>query len=219
MTTVSPHVRALLAQHPWDETIKRLLYYTLYQVRARTWRGIRGGSMPGGREAEDIVSQAVEDILAGRRAWDPARYPDLFVYLRSIVDSKLSHLGTSAENWRMLAAFPPLENGYPWTTGGRKQPCDSAASPPEVLIQAEEERLAEALLQGFANSLVEEPLLQGIVRCILDGIDKPAAIASRVGVTIERVYSARRRLQRKWHAYRMAHDQAPLSSGEGTGDG
>jgi hypothetical protein len=37
-------------------------------------------------------------------------------------------------------------------------------------------------------------------------------------VTVEQVYNARRRLQRKWHAYRTRRAQSPLSISGGQGD-
>lgn len=216
MPTVPPHVRALLEQHPWDQTVKQLLYYTLGRIRGRTWRGMRDGAMPGGREVEDIVSQAIEDVLSGQRAWDPTQHPDLFVHLQGIVDSRLSHLGASAENRRMVAEFPPSLRIHGVAARNGEVSCHRDASPPDALIQAEEDQLAEELLREFEHFLEDDPLLQCIVRSIVDGIDKPAAIADHVGVTVEQVYTARRRLQRKWHAYRTTRAQSslPISGGK-----
>ena len=197
MPPVSPHVRALLEHHPWDQTIQRLLYYTLGRIRGRTWRGLRDGPMPEGKEVEDIVSQAIEDVLSGQRAWNPTLHPDLFVHLQRIVDSRLSHLGTGAENRRTVSGFPPSLD--------IEASCRCDVLPSDTLIQAEEDQLAEEFLRGFECFLGNDSLLQRIVRCIVDGVDKPASIAAHLGVTVEQIYAARRRLQRKWRSYRTTH--------------
>jgi hypothetical protein len=218
MPPVPSHVRALLEQHPWDQTIQQLLYYTLGRIRGRTWRGMRDGALPGGREVEDIVSQAIEDVLSGQRAWDPIQHPDLFVHLQGIIDSRLSHLGVSAENRRMVAEFPPSRSLHGVAVRDGAASCHREPSLQDALLQAEEDQLAEELLQGFAHFLADDPLLQRIVRSIVEGIDKPAAIAVHVGATVEQVYNARRRLQRKWHAYQTTRAQSPLPISGGKHD-
>jgi hypothetical protein len=142
MPPVPSHIRALLEQHPWDQTIQQLLYC---RMRGRTWRGRRDGALPGGREVEDIVSQAIEDVLSGQRAWDPTQHPDLFVHLQGIVDSRLSHLGASAENRRMVAEFPPSLSRHGVAARNGEVSCHRDPSPPEALLQAEEDHLAEEL--------------------------------------------------------------------------
>lgn len=66
--------------------------------------------MPGGKEAEDIVSETVEGVLSGKRAWDSSAQLDLFAHLKSIIDSKLNHLAKSRENRLICSASAPEDD-------------------------------------------------------------------------------------------------------------
>ena len=44
------------------------------------------------------IAPAIGDVLDGTRAWDPEAHPDLLKFLRSVVDSKVSHLVREVEN-------------------------------------------------------------------------------------------------------------------------
>jgi hypothetical protein len=195
------------------------VYYALGKARRLYWRGIKDGTMPDGNEAIDIVDQAIEDVLSGRRAWHPTKQPALFAHLRSTVDSKLSHLVKSKENRRVRAISPPTDDGNPSEPSLPRRPGDTAVSPPDILMQAEEERLAEEFFWGFYELLDGEPILQKIVECIVDGIDKPAEVAAQVGVPRREIYNARKTLQRRLSDYRAARDQKPSPLGGGKSHG
>lgn len=214
MAAIPPEVRQRLEQHPWGDTIARLVYYAVHKARRLSWQGVRDGHLPGGKEAADVVSQAIEAVLSGTRGWQPAQQPDLFAHLRGIVDSMLHHLATGAENQHVRA--------QPLTTDGRRDHHtdlpDPGASPAEMVLQVEEARVAEAVFWGFYASVDEEPLLQHILRCLVDGVDTPAAMAVRLGVTPRAIYNARKKLQRRWRAYAVARAQV-VSAGGGTHHG
>ncbi len=209
MAAIPPEVRQRLEQHPWDDTMARLVYYAMHKARRLFWQGVRDGPMPGGKEAADVVSQAIADVLSGTRAWQPAQQPDLVAHLRSIVDSMLHHLAAGAEN-QHLRAQPRATDG---TRTRRPDPPDPGASPAERLLQAEEAQVAEAVFWGFYAFVHEDPLLQHMLACLVDGLDTPAAIAARLGVAPRAIYNAHKKLQRRWQAYGAARAQAPSSGG------
>jgi DNA-directed RNA polymerase specialized sigma24 family protein len=169
------------------------------------------GHMPSGNEAADVVLEAIEDVLAGTRAWNPSTQPDLFAHLRSIVDSKLSHLVESKANRsiRSEATLSTKDDDEHLTTLVAQFP-DSAPSPDQTVLQAEEEQLAEEFFWGFFEYLKDEPLLQKVSECIVDGINKPAEIAARLEVPPKEVYNVRKRLQRRLAEYRAQWAQKPL---------
>lgn len=209
MGEMPPEVRSQLEYHPWEETIPRLELYTLRKARRHYWQGMMDGNMPSGNEAADVVLEAIEDVLAGKRSWDPLTQPDLFAHLRSIVDSKLSHLVESKANLS-IRSESTLSAGDDHPTSLLAQLPDSTPSPDQILLHAEEEQRAEAFFWGFYEHLKEEPLLQKVIECIVDGIDKPADVAAHLGVPPKEMYNMRKRLQRRLAEYRAQCTQKPL---------
>jgi hypothetical protein len=160
------------------------------------------GHMPNGKEAADIVQEAIEDLLTGKRSWDPVVQPDLFVHLRSIVDSKLSHLVESAENQHVYSDATLTaedDRGQKGSFLARLPNTDSSL--PDALVKAEEERQAEEFFWGFHTFLANEPLLQQVIECIFDGDDKPTEMANRLGVAPKDMYHIRKKLQRRLTDY------------------
>src|SRR5437868_14422299 len=98
MSELSEEVRDRLDQHPWEDTIPRLELYASKKIKSLYWQGIRNGPMPGGREVEDVVGQAIYKVVEHERRWDPTKYPDLYLYLVNVVDSEISHLVESWDN-------------------------------------------------------------------------------------------------------------------------
>ena len=209
MGAIPPEVRSQLEHHPWEEAIPRLELYALRKARRLYWQGIMDGNMPSGNEAADIVLEAIEDVLAGTRSWNPSTQPDLFVHLRSIVDSKLSHLVESKAN-RSIRSEAMLSTEEDHPSALLVQFPDSSPSPDQIVSQAEEEQLAEEFFWGFFEYLKDEPLLQQVSECIVDGITKPAEVATRLGVPPKEVYNMRKRLQRRLTEYRAQWAQKRL---------
>jgi DNA-directed RNA polymerase specialized sigma24 family protein len=211
MAEIPPEVRTELEQHPWEETIPRLELYALRKARRLYWQGIMDGNMPTGQEAADVVLEAIEDLLTGKRSWDPSIQPNLFAHLRSIIDSKLSHL---VESWanrhvRTESALSTEDNNATGSPSPHVQFSEPTPSPAEMMLRAEEERLAEEFFWGFYEYLSDEPLLQKVIECIDDDL-KPAEMAAHLGVPQKEIYNIRKRLQRRLADYRAQCGQKPL---------
>jgi len=204
MAEIPPDVREQLEEHPWEDTIPRLDLYAVRKAKRLYWQGIMNGNMPGGKEAQDIVQDTIEDILTGQHSWNPAIQPDLFAHLRSIVDSKLSHLVENVENrsMRSESALRARNEDTPGITSMAELP-DSGLSPFETLIHAE----AEDFFWGFYEFLADEPLLQNVIECIDASLNKPADIAVHLGVPPKEMYNVRKRLQRRLNDYRAQRVQ------------
>ena len=163
MAEIPPDVREQLEEHPWEDTILRLELYAIRKAKRLYWQGIMNGNMPGGKQAQDVAQEVIEDVLTGQRAWNPATQLDLFAHLQSIVDSKLSHLVESMENRsvRSESALRAKDEEAPGMTSMEQFP-DSGPSPVETLMEAE----AEDFFWGFYECLADEPLLQQVIECI-----------------------------------------------------
>ncbi|MDD5286787.1 MAG: hypothetical protein PHD54_13105 [Desulfuromonadaceae bacterium] len=196
----------LLNQHPWEVTIPKLEAHALNKSRRLFWRSIYGGHLPGGKEVVDLVQQSIEKVLYDQRKWDPDANPDLFIYLKGIVDSDINHLADSEDN-KLTRSETKLVSGADCEGDETEisffdlKPSD-LPSPVEILLQEEEEDLAYKFFWGFHESLSDKPRLQKIVECILDDVDKPADIAQKLGEHVNDIYNARKQLQRRLEEYR-----------------
>lgn len=194
-----------------EEFMERLLSFTLRRKRAHYWRGIWDGHLPGGKEAMDIVQEVIADVLTGSRAWDPATHPDLLHFLRSVVNSKISHMEEGAENRRVELA--PLvnrddESDYFDTLEDR----NVGNARTEVQEKEDEENNSELILT-FHEFLADEPLLQGIVGCMIDGVTKRAEIAARLQRNEQDITNANKRLERRCKEFRDAYaDKNPFKT-------
>jgi len=195
----------LLSAFPWEEKIPRLLYYASHVAKKKRWRSIFDGHLPEGKEVEDIVHHAIEKVFSGERKWNPQEQPDLFEYFKSIIDSDLSHLATGLEN-RMLVGEAEVDGKSAGKGDGNSTWTDSIPSSvpdPEMQnILHEENARGEAFFLDFYEFLAGKPLLQGMIECIDDGIDKKAEMAQRLCVPVNDVYNASKQLKRKLEEFR-----------------
>lgn len=188
MAGISDEVRDLLDQHPWEDTIPRLELYALKRIRSLYWQGIRNGPMPGGREAEDIVKQAIDKVLENTRRWDPTKHPDLYLYLVSVVSSDINHLAESWANRRMqsVSVLQSRETDAQNDTDYLDNIHSEVDLPDQSLLRKEKELLAEQFFWEFYESLNQEPLLQAILECVFDDVEKRADFAVRLNLTCPR---------------------------------
>jgi hypothetical protein len=172
---VSTEVKALLEQQDWGKILKTLTLAASRKLRRYVWRGEFGG-VPAALAAEDFAMEAVAAVYRGERVWDPVRHPDLVQWLLDVVFSKISHASTAASN----AAESPWPDS-PWVDLG-----NGACS--------DEER---AIIIEIVQRLDGDPLLQRIVRCVAEGYDTPSSVAERLGIGVDEVHNAKKRLRRR----------------------
>lgn len=175
----------------WASLASRLTEYAAAKMRVLSWRGGprgHGATGPGGVGPEDIVNTAVERVFDGSRAWDEAADPA--VTLRGVVDSLVSHLVNGSEN-RLSRPMPTVAGD-----DGVERVIDPAgrdAGPLEAL--AEDEQVAgrrEAIREAVAG----DPLAGQLFDCLAAGFETPADVAAVLGVPVEQIYTAKRRLER-----------------------
>ncbi|UCG71017.1 MAG: DsbA family protein [Thermoplasmata archaeon] len=187
-----------LAAQRWDQVIPRLVEYARARIRIRIWAGRKDGPLPGGKEAEDMVYEAIEKTLDGRRAWDARAHPDLEAYLRDVIESDLNHLAVGFENRRFL---PASQVGFTMIDDEPVPLVERVPSPvpgPQADLELDDERReALAFRDAFIQSLGDEPELAVVVRHIIEGVERPAELAEKAGVPAKDIYNMRKRLQRR----------------------
>lgn len=196
-----------------EDLLRRLVAYCAVKASRRWWYGLRsasGASMVGGHKPEDIVQIVVLKTIRGiqegpgigRRIWDGDR--DLFDYFTSQIDSEISNLGESWTN-RKVRRSTQLADG-----SGRSEAAflDTVVShtedtPETMALRCEEEQRADEFLSGFLDSLDgDDGLLIAVIGEIVDGAQKPAEIADALQVSVQEIYRAKKRLKRRFEAYR-----------------
>lgn len=204
-TKVPEKILTILADQPWEEITARLTYYALRESKRLYWQGILNGAFPGGLESKDIVAIAIEKVLKGERNWNPDTHPNLLYYLKGVIDSDLNHLAESEEN-RVLRSESVLSDAVDCNedapkTGYFDKLATSMPHPEEVFIQKELEKKSDEFLWGLYDFLNDTPVLQKIVECIIDGIDKPSDIAGTLGMPVKDIYNLKKKLQRRLEEY------------------
>jgi DNA-directed RNA polymerase specialized sigma24 family protein len=183
-----------LSDDQWTELVERLAHHASCKLLRLYWRGIlgsRGGRVPGGVESADLASAAIVDVLDGTRVWDPEAHPDLLKFLRSIVDSKVSHLVSEVENRKSRRFAPPdaEEEGSAahGVTGREPDPAD--------FIQDSE--AAEKFRAMVLKAIEGDELAYKVFECLEAEYSKPSEMADLLGVPVSNINNAQKRLRRK----------------------
>jgi hypothetical protein len=193
------------------EFLERLTHYALRKLGQKWWRGVWDGKIPGGVQPEDLAISAIEAVLIGDpdqggRSWDRQKDPDLMKFLRDIIDSKASHLVERAENAREREPHP-AEGESVSDFLDRKR--DHRSLSEETLqISAEDEVENERLFFALLDEVKGDPLLPKILECEWDGIYRRAEVAAKLGVDVNAITQAKKRLDRILPEFRQKHSQS-----------
>ena len=192
--------------------LERLTAYCLIRAARHAWYGLkpsRGLPIVGGHEPKDIVQIVALKTVAGieegpgkgRRVWDGKR--DLFDYLKSQIDSEISNLARSWTNRRTQRSSQAADRLGKSEARFLDGIVRSRQECPETLaLRNEQEQHADDFVSGFLDFLgSEDELLVTVVGEVIDGARKPSQIADALGVPVQQVYSARKRLKRRLDAY------------------
>jgi hypothetical protein len=180
-----------LTNDEWTELVERLTHHAACKLARLTWRGLklkRGGAVPGGVCPADLAAEAITDCIEGKRQWNQEAEPDFLSFLRSVVDSKVSHLAELLEN-RFTRRIAESKEGLP-----AYEVPDRAPDPAKVCLDKDAlEKLRAAILKEIEG----DTLVEGIFECLESEITKPADIAVVLGVDVKEVNNAQKRLRRK----------------------
>jgi len=200
MNSIPESTKILLKAYDWDDVTPRLLRYALKKVRFLTWKGIPNS----GEIAQDIVQEAILKTWSGERSWIPETHPDLFIHLKSVIKSLISHAVSSPQNTRQIfesSIFPESNTSF-FDTVESKSP-----SPLQNIAKQEDEKEANEFICNFIDYLHDDTPLTKMFECILDGIDKPRDIAKELNIDVTEVYNLRKRLCRAYENFKSDLDK------------
>lgn len=176
----------------WHRLSKELTLYAAKRAKARYW-GPNGHAerLPKGYQADDLAKKAIADLFRGKRRWDPDQEPDLLEYLCGVVDSLLSNLLRSKE-------FTALKTSVDAVDVADCLPC--AEPNPEERIQ--KAQIEGRLLDGLYERSAKDPLVRGILECLMEDEDRPREIAAKLNCSVSEVNNAKKRLSRMFDELR-----------------
>jgi DNA-directed RNA polymerase specialized sigma24 family protein len=177
---------ASITEDQWREYQAWLTLCAGYFFAGCGWGSTAG---PRGVTPDDIAAEAICRVLRRQRRYDPAKYPDLKLYLRGVVMSLVSHLAESA-GVRRVRPFPQVQQD------GTDDPVDmepegDEPAPSENCIRKETVDTLKTVAVGEQNDLVVR-----ILTCLDAGITKPAEMAQHLGVPVRQINNAQKRLRR-----------------------
>lgn len=175
----------------WGDLLPRLLALARWRLACSAVAGAQPSVGP-----EDLVQDALIDVLSGNRAWDPEK-TTLFTAACLIIRSKISHIA-KANHGRERVSL---------TDEGVSQSIQAA---PDLQTHSAETafwtlhqmRESQDFVLAFHDSLADEGQLQAIVAAIVvDDCAKPAEIASATGIPTKEIYNKMKTLRRRLIAF------------------
>jgi hypothetical protein len=164
-------------------------------MRRRLLGDTAGGvtkSCPQGYSPEDAVKEVIVKVLEGDRIWDEAKEPSLLNALKGMVRSEIGHLFDRHETSHVEPIDSELPDGSARTADNFRH---GGPSPEEELLLAEQCRLEMTALDLIREEAESKPDLEAVFLALYESGDSKD-IARLTELPIERVYSARRELER-----------------------
>jgi DNA-directed RNA polymerase specialized sigma24 family protein len=168
----------------------RLLAFARRRAKIKRWWLGMADALAKGNTVDDIVCEAMASLFGGPRRWDPKTQPDVWEYLKSVVNSVLSNLVRAKEN----------------RVNKRGVEADLAAvreTPETEMLSVEHEEWLEkrrvraySLLQEEALAANDEALLSLHDLILKEDIHKPQELAKRLNVSVNAVNNLKRRFWR-----------------------
>lgn len=168
-----------LKEQDWPGIILRLTAHAAYKVERLRWQTGKK-DLPRGMQVKDLAMEAIKMAWTGERKWNPEKQPDLLKHLKSIVDSLVSHLVESAEHTQRELPREELEQVF-------DPPDDKSADALDELIAAD-------VISKVKNRIKGDEDLELVLYCIEEGLSTPRDIAQTLGMPVDRVYKAKKKI-------------------------
>lgn len=173
-----------------------------HAIKWLTRYGLMAGDarIPGGKGVEDIVADAIEAVVTGRRRWDPARHPDLEAFIKMVIVSEVRNLFKARERWLVVPLLLPeevdAEASAEAAGGGRAGEEPAAVEPdPAATLHLSERRTRVTLLINLlrteidtsVRSLEDRDDMEYILMAVAEENEMPAEIERATGIPRARI--------------------------------
>jgi len=191
MSTGKERAASILQGPEGEEIYLRLVSYAEVLARVHGWRA--GADLPGNASPPSIVHDVLAKVLDNVRTWDEKKEPLLLNALKGMVRSDLGHLYEKLEESLVEPIDAPLHDGEERTADSF--PSTKVLNPEQHLLRQERTRQELAAMSLVLKEAEGKPDAELVLLALYES-DSPADIAAMTGLPIERVYSARRELDR-----------------------
>lgn len=191
----------------WESITLKLTRYAILKIKRLSWKHER---LPMGLTDEDMAQEAIANLFEGKRNWDRAKYPDLYWYLKSVIDSKVSKLYKLKE-YKLTQPFPTTREGQEVEELlDIADPSDDNATylmqpildPNETLLEKEKKGNDEVIVNTFFEAIKGDKDLERLLSLFMDGYTKPSEIAEQMGIKAKEIYNLQKRFKRKYKEFR-----------------
>jgi hypothetical protein len=187
----------------WADVVRRLTVHAFERIHRASWE-----------LAEEFAHDAIADLLDPAYAgWDREKYPDLMDFLGSTVNGRVSNYWRrKSREGKRVALFadfadkPEVEGGDDPGEVPEEAPVDG-----EVVIERAPTHeapdfvtIGEVAMATLRARVANDTMCTGILDLMRDGIGRAGDHAEALGVPVEEVYTAKRRLLH--HARQVAQD-------------
>lgn len=194
-------VQDKLESADWKRIMKILVLYCGKELERLHWWN---GRVPRGAEAEDLAFEAIADTFDAKRRWDLEQQPDLLKHLKSVVDSKVSHL-LELKEYELMQPFPLNEEGEEDETL-LKAANQGALHGVEIvraeLPDAERRLIVNELVEQFLHFIKGDEELEDVVLCLLEWVTERKEIAAKLGTDVEEIDRRQKRLRRRYEDFK-----------------
>jgi hypothetical protein len=178
-----------------EEIYRQLVRYAGLIAGLHGWRA--GAMLPESASPRSIAHEVVVKVLTGVRSWDEGKEPSLLNALKGMVRSEIGHLYEKPEGVLVEPINIPSADGEERTPDSFPSTKLHAneLNPEESVLATEKEKLMRAAMTLVLRGVEGNNDLERYVLALCD-TDNPAEISAKTGLTIQRVYSATRELER-----------------------
>ena len=208
---MSDEVKHRLQEANWEQILPQLTRYTQKLVRFYRWR-YGSGDLPHGKQIEDLVFESIglvfkgcqEDLSAREkrnvRNWNPESSPDLELFLRGVIKSRIYHLVNSKEHTQ-VQRFQNSQINEEENIAVREDlfsETQFVPTPEHIVLFKESQIEANAFIDRLTTYAQEKEDIEMVelLECIRADITKPSEISAYTDISVTRVNNAKKRLRR-----------------------
>ncbi len=202
------------SQLDWAFLLEETERFARAEIENYCWRGVWGGVLPGGYDANSIAAEAVVEFLQSgeqpassvpvhHSACGEGGHPDLQKELKKAARRIVNRLHHRMENEIMHngADLASVETVDGETVGVLEAFPAPGINPAEELMLKEDAAEFEQFKGRVHQFLGKERLLRQVFNCHCAGISKPKAMARKLKVPVRTIQKLQRRLERRMREF------------------
>ncbi|MBW8016143.1 MAG: hypothetical protein FVQ82_08150 [Planctomycetes bacterium] len=181
-----------LTQDQQRKLLDRLTIHAERKYKRLGWYNDNRYRIPSGQGPDDVAAEAIIRLVEGKRNFNEDKYPDLLTFLRSVVDSIVSHIIESTEFVKQKSMPHVL------TEDGEIEEIELVSEiddPSTIYIKKD---LVEKINIILQEKFAQDEIVLGIIECIEAGIYNRSEVIEYLEVKTKDFDNANKRLKREF---------------------